>query len=107
MVIVWSLYAEQKLDKIYNYYVERSPPAANRMIVSIIQAANSLARFPRKAPLALVCNNREYRALLVPKAHRKIHKLIYYVIDDEVRIASVWDCRQNPQRLIDELKNII
>jgi plasmid stabilization system protein ParE len=81
MVIVWSLYAERKLDEIYSYYVGLNPQAANRILASILQAANSLAKFPLRVPIVLVCNYREYRALLVPKVHRKIHKLIYYVID--------------------------
>jgi plasmid stabilization system protein ParE len=106
MVIVWSPYAERKLDEIYNYYVEHSPQAANRILASITRAAYSLSEFPLRAPMVLACNYRKYRALLAPKAHRKIHKLIYYVIDDEVRIATVWDCRQNPQRLIAELKSL-
>jgi plasmid stabilization system protein ParE len=43
MVVAWTAYAEHKLDKIYDYYVERSPQAANRMFACIMQTANSLA----------------------------------------------------------------
>jgi plasmid stabilization system protein ParE len=106
MVVIWTPHAERKLDDVHSYYVEHNPQAAKRMVAGIVHASNSLKVFPKRAPLLLVYRKKRFRELLVQRPHRKIHKLIYYIEDKTVYIATVWDCRQNPQKLIDELKNL-
>jgi plasmid stabilization system protein ParE len=106
MVVAWTAYAEHKLDKIYDYYVERSPQAANRMFACIMQTANSLAESPQRVPVIFAYRDKIFRERLVLRPRKKIHKIIYYIQDETVYIASVWDCRQNPQRLITELKSL-
>lgn len=32
------------------------------------------------------------------------YKIIYYVVNDTIYVATLWDCRQNPIRLLDRFR---
>jgi hypothetical protein len=42
----------------------------------------------------------EYRSLLV----RKYFKIIYFIENENIYIAAVWDCRQDPYTNINKIK---
>ena len=103
MEIQWTKTADQSLNTIFSFYKEHSEQAANRIILDIIVETKYLAIFPQMAPIEpfLSGKNETFRALLV----KKLFKIIYYVdeIADEVVIVTVWDCRQNPEKLTDSV----
>jgi addiction module RelE/StbE family toxin len=106
MVIQWSPNALKKARRIYFFIEKESPQAAAKLIETIAQAVSRLADFPQMAarePL-LIGRTKTYRSLIV----KKHFKIVYFVdeTNDEVHIATVWDCRQSPQRLINELNNL-
>ena len=99
MEIRWTKTADQSLDAIFSFYKELSEQAANRIILDIFTETGYLTVFQHIAPIEpfLSGKNETFRALLV----KKLFKIIYYVdeIADEVVIVTIWDCRQNPEKL--------
>lgn len=103
MRILWLELAEEDLDSIYQFYAkDKSIKAAYKIYNEILDAAESLADFPQMASLELDLSEEgeEYRSLIV----RKHFKLIYFVEDESIFIAAVWDCRQSPQTNIKKIK---
>jgi len=103
MEIRWTKTADQSLDTIFSFYKELSERAANRIILDIFTETKYLAIFPQMAPIEPLLSekNEIFRALLV----KNLFKIIYYIdeIADEVVIVTVWDCRQNPEKLTDSV----
>lgn len=103
MRILWLELAEEDLDSIYQFYAkDKSTKAAYKIYNEILDAAESLADFPQMASIELDLSEvgEEYRSLIV----RKYFKLIYFIEEESIFIAAVWDCRQNPQTNIKKIK---
>ena len=104
MEIIWQPEARNAVRDIYYFYEPKSSITANEIIEDINTSAEYLAIFPQMAPIEpfLSGKNETFRALLV----KKLFKIIYYVdeIADEVVIVTVWDCRQNPEKLTDSVE---
>jgi len=103
MKILWLELAEEDLDSIYRFYAEKnSGNFASRIYNQILDAADALIHFPQMGPIEwnLSEKGEEYRSLLV----RKYFKIIYFIEDDYIYIAAVWDCRQNPYSNINKVK---
>jgi plasmid stabilization system protein ParE len=96
--------ALENLNKIYRFISNVNERAAAETYNAILDKVELLKSFPAIAPLEplLVGCKRQLRALLV----KKIYKVIYYIEGETIYISNVWDCRQNPQRLITELKSL-
>lgn len=102
MSVQWSDLAKAQLKNIYDYYaftVNRS--LAKKIISKIIHRTDILTIHPysgAKEPL-LTEFPEEYRYLVVDN-----YKIIYSVYDKVVAIVSVFDCRQNPEKISEQLK---
>lgn len=87
----WLRRASNELDAIYQFYKEiASEQVAKRRIGKIIHSADLLQTMPylgRKDED--FTHIRSYRYLVV-----LTYKVYYFVEDDGVYIASIWDCRQ-------------
>lgn len=68
---------------------------------AIVDAADRLALFPQMGEVVDLLSERMkcYRSLIEGN-----YKIIYYEENNIVNIALIWDCRQNPLRLLDKLK---
>lgn len=103
MNILWLELAEEDLDSIYQFYAkDKSIKVAYKIYNEILDVAESLADFPQMASIELDLSEEgeEYRSLIV----RKHFKLIYFIENESIYIAAVWDCRQNPQTNVSKLK---
>ncbi|MEP0710396.1 type II toxin-antitoxin system RelE/ParE family toxin [Algoriphagus sp.] len=94
--VIWSEFAEQKLDDIFeNYLKNASFSVASKLLVGILNAPQSLVKTPLIGQEEWWLEDREikYRYLLF-----KNYKLIYSVdIENRViKIADVFDTRINP-----------
>jgi plasmid stabilization system protein ParE len=99
MVIRWSSNARKRIKEIYLFYKERSERVAVEMLADFNSVAEHLATYPQMAarePL-LADFAKVYRSLLV----RKHFRIIYFVNKetDEIVIVTVWDSRQDPEKL--------
>ncbi|NOU20067.1 MAG: type II toxin-antitoxin system RelE/ParE family toxin [Bacteroidales bacterium] len=95
--VLWSDTSLAQLQDIFDYYNFRASTAVARKIVkgivkkSILLESNPLIGV--KEPL-LAGRLFEYRFII-----ENNYKIIYSFSDNIVRIVSVFDCRQNPQKI--------
>jgi plasmid stabilization system protein ParE len=103
MEVVWSKKAVSRIKEIWDYYKTKSKNAALMLVNDIDVAGNSLSKFPLMAAIepSLSEMTKTYRALVV----RNNYKIIYFINErnNTVYIVTVWDCRQDNQRLKSEL----
>jgi plasmid stabilization system protein ParE len=103
MEVVWTAKAVERIKEIWDYYKTKSKKAALTLVKDIEVAGNSLRKFPFMAAVepSLSEMPNTYRALVV----RNNYKIIYFVNenDNTVYIVTVWDCRQDNDKLPSEL----
>lgn len=95
MKVIWTNEAFQETRLIYNYYRLRvSIKVAESIKNQILSLARTLNKQARKGQLEelLVHKNEEFRYLLTGN-----YKVIYKIIEKEVFIMKVFDCRRNPK----------
>ncbi|GAB6008505.1 type II toxin-antitoxin system RelE/ParE family toxin [Dysgonomonas reticulitermitis] len=103
MKINWTHKADARIDEILDFYKEKSPKVAKEILVDINKTVEPLVKFPQMAAIEPVLSDLpiSFRSLIV----RNIYKIIYYVDENNgtINIVTVWDCRQNPKNLKDEV----
>lgn len=101
--VQWSDLAKAQLKDIYDYYaLTVNRRLAKKIVTKIVHRTDILIIHPysgTKEPL-LSEYPEEYRYLVIDD-----YKIIYSVYDRVVAIVSVFDCRQNPEKMADQLKN--
>ena len=93
--------ALEDMENIYHYYAEQNETYAVDLYNQIIEKAEQLQYFPQMAAKEPLLEEyvEEYRSLLV----QNNYKLVYFVENETVNIVAVFDCRQNPQKLKNEI----
>lgn len=93
----WLRRASNELDAIYQFYCQlASEKVARRRIGKIIHSVDSLDTMPylgRKDED--FTHIRQYRYLVV-----STYKVYYFIEDNSVFIASIWDCRQGGRAFV-------
>ncbi|RHR58781.1 type II toxin-antitoxin system RelE/ParE family toxin [Parabacteroides sp. AF17-28] len=96
MVIKWAPIAKQNLQDIYQFYL---PETGRKKALEIVQTIKDEARYLLISPGVgqyEMIDNRQTAYRYIVKRHWKL----YYTIENNyIRIAFVWDTRQDPQRL--------
>jgi len=97
--IIWSLFAEEKLDEIFEYHkTEANIRIARRLIYNLIKATDILIKNPYIGQVdeLLIDRTESYRYLL----HGN-YKVIYSVDTEKgfIKIADIFDTRQNPLKI--------
>ncbi|MDR0843735.1 MAG: type II toxin-antitoxin system RelE/ParE family toxin [Tannerella sp.] len=89
--------AIEDLEEIYHFLEQKNENAAVYLHNYILDEIERLKTFPQMAPIEplLADCSETFRSLII----RKIHKVIYYIEDETVNIVSIWDCRQNPDTM--------
>jgi len=99
MNIIWSDLAKDDIREIYNYYkVTASKRVAESIVENILLATKKLAKHKEigKIEENKSVEGRGYRFLV-----SGVYKIVYRCVDSKtILIASVFDCRQNPDKLI-------
>jgi plasmid stabilization system protein ParE len=90
------------MDEIYNFVSLISENVAINIYNEILDSVETLRLFPYIAPIEPYLNgfSKQYRSLVV----KKRFKVVYYVKNKNINIVTIWDCRQNPNRLKNEIK---
>ena len=104
MVVYWSSIAENRLKGIFDYYFSvAGNRVALKLVTRISKSADLLGLMPYMAPVEKDLTGMAfvYRSLVV----NKIFKVVYFVDEQSecVVVATVWDCRQNPEELKNEI----
>ncbi len=95
--VLWTDSALSQLEDIYDYYkIKASPRVAKKLVKTLVEETIVLESNPLigvKEPL-LTERPYEYRFLVKNKC-----KIIYRFNENLIRIISVFDCRQNPNKI--------
>jgi plasmid stabilization system protein ParE len=95
--IEWSELSERQLKDIFDYYsLEVSPIIARKIINRIIDRVNILESNPLAGQKEELLQNypEDYRYLVESN-----YKIIYWRKGNLITISSVFDCRQNPEKI--------
>jgi plasmid stabilization system protein ParE len=97
MTIEWLLGASRSLDEAYEFLETMNPAAATKLYNSIMDDVQRLATMPLMAPVEPWLDKapQMFRSLVSCKRY----KVVYYIEDNTVFIADVWDCRQSPESI--------
>ena len=95
--VFWTDTARFQIEDIFNYYKDKaSIRVARKLVKQIIDRTIQLEKNPEsgsKEPL-LTDRKFEYRYLVEGN-----YKIIYWIEDNYIKIATVFDCRQNPEKM--------
>lgn len=97
IVVIWSDSAIQDLRYIYDFlYFQASKRIADKISNAIIDKTILLEHTPRlgQKEEMLAHLNMEIRYLIEGN-----YKIVYWIDENIVTIATVFDCRQNPQKI--------
>jgi len=99
--IFWHTRARKDLRQLYEYISERNISAANKTVSQIVKRIQLLITNPHMAAIeqSLIDLSKTYRSIVVGN-----YKIIYMVENAVVAIVCIWDCRQDPDKLIESLK---
>ena len=95
MKVIWTNEALQETKLIYNYYkCKVSIKVAKSIRSKILSSVKNLDKQARKGQTEelLTHKNEEFRYLLTGN-----YKVIYKIIEKEVYVMKVFDCRRNPE----------
>ncbi|MBX2965045.1 MAG: type II toxin-antitoxin system RelE/ParE family toxin [Cyclobacteriaceae bacterium] len=95
--VIWSDEALNDLETIYDFLAEKSQPAAQRMVESILSRSKQLESFPESgAKQETKAGSKEYR-YLVEGNYKVIYR--YQQENRAIYIAVVFDTRYDPEKL--------
>jgi toxin ParE1/3/4 len=95
--IEWSEVSEKQLKDIFDYYtIEANSGIARKIVNLLLDRVSILYKNPYAGPKEELLNDRkeDYRYLIESN-----YKIIYWKNDGLITIASVFDCRQNPEKM--------
>ena len=95
--VYWTETAIYRLEDIFDYYkINAGVDVARKIVDSIIDSTVNLETQPRIGQTEELLKDRklEYRYLVTGN-----YKIIYWVDEPFVKIATVFDCRQNPIKM--------
>ena len=97
--IVWSAFSEKQIDDIFNYYTQKATyKVALDIVTQILLAPEILIHNPKIGQKEHTIQHRliAYHYILALN-----YKIIYSIDDDEmlIKIADVFDTRQNPNKI--------
>ncbi len=97
ITILWSEISERQLKEIFDYYASQAGVNIARKIISrVIERVSILENNPfagQKEEL-LTDYKEDFRYLVEGN-----YKIIYWKEENHIIIASVFDCRQNPNKM--------
>ncbi len=97
MKVHWTAFAVNELKSIFIYYRAVAGGAvAENIRKTILNTAKFIGKYPNMGML-------EENLEDLDQGHRYIvegnYKIIYLILDGEIYITDVFDCRQNPQKI--------
>lgn len=95
--VFWTDTARFQLEDIFNYYKDKaSIRVAIKLVKQIIDRTIQLEKNPNSGPKEPLLFKRkfEYRYLVEGN-----YKIIYWKQDNYIKIATVFDCRHNPEKI--------
>ncbi|NHB68940.1 type II toxin-antitoxin system RelE/ParE family toxin [Perlabentimonas gracilis] len=95
--IEWSELSTKQLNYIFDYYsIKASPSIAKNIVNKIVDRVEILLKNPVSGPKEELLSemSEDFRYLVESN-----YKIIYWQENETITIASVFDCRQNPEKM--------
>ncbi len=95
--VLWTDTARFQLEDIYDYYkTKASLKVAKKIVTQILDRTTKLESNPTVGQIEELLKERtnSYRYLVEGN-----YKILYWIEDNYIKIASVFDCRQNPKKM--------
>lgn len=95
--VFWTDTAKYQLEEIFDYYSHKaSLSLARKLVKQIVNRTIQLEQNPKSGSLELLLSKRkfEYRYLVEGN-----YKIIYWIEADFIKIAAVFDSRQNEKKI--------
>ena len=95
--VYWTEFAIEQLENIFDYHkYKASLKTAKKLILKIIDRTIQLETQPKSGQVEELLKDRknEYRYIVEGN-----YKIIYWIEDKYVKIASIFDSRQNPRKI--------
>lgn len=95
--VFWTETALNNLEDIFEYYkYKASVRVARKLVKGLVKSTLKLQESPQIGTKEELLADRkfEYRFLVVGN-----YKIIYWIEDNYIKIATVFDCRQNPEKI--------
>jgi plasmid stabilization system protein ParE len=96
MKVAWTNKAKKDRDNIADYIREGfGAKRKDEFLLQVRQTTKMLKRYPNMGPIdpLFADRPRSYRSVIVGG----LSKMVYFVEGDVVYIASMWDCRRDPE----------
>lgn len=95
--VIWTNFAISELKNIYLYHrMIATERVADKIRKSIFEATRPLSKEPLIGAI-------EENLIELKQGHRYLvqgnYKIIYRIIQDNIYITDIFDCRQNPQKM--------
>ena len=95
--IKWSGLSERQLKDIFDYYsLEASPGIAKKMNNQILERVSILKNNPLAGVKEELLSEYPFEFIYLIESN---YKIIYWKKGNLITIASVFDCRQNPEKI--------
>ena len=101
MKVIWLNRAETSLHRTEEYILQEfGQTACERFHQDVKNVAYLLEKMPHLGHYEPLLSDYKqgYRSIVI----NRLNKLIYYIRDNKVLIAALWDCRREPKKLIKE-----
>lgn len=97
LTLFWTESAMNQLEDIFEYYkITVSVSVARKIVNAIVDRSLVLEKQPQIGPIEELLKERknEYRYLVEGN-----YKIIYWIEEPYIKIAAIFDCRQNPVKM--------
>jgi plasmid stabilization system protein ParE len=95
--VFWTDTARFQLEDIFNYYKEKvGIRVAGKLVKQIIDRTIQLEKHPDSGPKEPLLSDRKFEFRYLVEGN---YKIIYWKRDNYIHIATVFDCRQNPEKM--------
>ena len=94
--------AEKHLDNIFDFMFKENKKIAINTYNTILNEIDFLVKHPKMAAIESLLEDfpHTYRSLVVMRKY----KVIYFIENEIIHISAIWDCRQNPDSLVEEFE---
>ena len=97
MIVLWSDAAIEELQKIFDYYnTAVSFKVASTITNTIVDKTLTLEHYPRIGQTEELLKHLQKEIRYLVEGN---YKIVYWIEDNFVNIATIFDCRQNPKKL--------
>ena len=103
MKVSWSKRAGDAVVRTSVYILDKFGPKASEDFLQEVQHVSDLLESnPCLGPVEplLAQRSKPYRSVVL----NQLNKIVYYIMDDTIRISAFWDTRREPKAQADKLK---